>query len=48
MKLVNGKGRTVINFTAPFWKLLKAIGMLGLVVTCLTLWFMAACIASSF
>lgn len=48
MKLVNNKGKTIINFNAPFWKLLKALGKVGLVVTCLTLWFMAACIASSF
>lgn len=48
MKLVNSKGKTVINFTAPFWKFIRAIGVIGLVVSCLTLWFIAACIASSF
>lgn len=48
MRLVNSKGKTIINFNAPLWKLLKALGTVALVVTFLFLWFMSACIVSGF
>lgn len=39
MKLVNSKGKTILNFQAPLWRFLRKVGTAVLFLMTIAIWY---------